>query len=344
MTHFLSTSHSPARRLLLQSLTNTGVLGAVIPAWAQKNKIPVLPFKRWMPSLHIVIPANTGGGWDQTGRALGAALLASDAVGEVTYENKGGKGGTIGLAHYVAKYNDSPTTLLVGGAVMVGAAAVQKSAVDMKSVTPLARLTSDYIIVVVRDDSPFKTTKDLTAALQADTSKIIITGGGAGGVDHLFSAALTKAVGANPTQINYLPTSSGPEVVKHLTVGTASVGVSSYSELRDGLSNSLGKDKLRVLGISSGRSLFGYTSFREQGLSLNIANWRGVLTGKQVKSEVQQTLLNAVQQATQHDSWKRVLLANHWNSSWLAGSELDQFIDFETLTMRAMVHTLALKG
>src|SRR5688572_26009891 len=60
--------------------------------------------------LRIVIPANEGGGWDQTGRALGAALVASGAAGEVIYENIGGKGGTIGLAKYVEKYDADPDT------------------------------------------------------------------------------------------------------------------------------------------------------------------------------------------------------------------------------------------
>ena len=50
--------------------------------------------------MRIVIPANAGGGWDQTGRALGAAIVAAGAADQVEYENIGGKGGTIGLAKY----------------------------------------------------------------------------------------------------------------------------------------------------------------------------------------------------------------------------------------------------
>lgn len=107
--------------------------------------------------LRIVIPANEGGGWDQTGRALGAALLASGAAGEVVYENIGGKGGTIGLAKYVEKYDADPDTLLMSGMVMVGAVALQKPAVTMAQVAPVARLTSDYEVVAVKADSPIKT-------------------------------------------------------------------------------------------------------------------------------------------------------------------------------------------
>ena len=46
--------------------------------------------QRVAASLRIVIPANAGGGWDQTGRALGAALVACGAADRVEYENLGG--------------------------------------------------------------------------------------------------------------------------------------------------------------------------------------------------------------------------------------------------------------
>ena len=51
-------------------------------------------------SLKMIIPANPGGGWDTTGRALGKALQDSGAASTVTYENKGGAAGVIGLSQF----------------------------------------------------------------------------------------------------------------------------------------------------------------------------------------------------------------------------------------------------
>ena len=48
-------------------------------------------------NLKMMIPANPGGGWDSTGRALGKALQEAGAA-SVSYENKGGAAGAIGLA------------------------------------------------------------------------------------------------------------------------------------------------------------------------------------------------------------------------------------------------------
>ena len=49
-------------------------------------------------NIKMMIPANPGGGWDTTGRALGKALQDSGVASSVAYENKGGAAGIIGLA------------------------------------------------------------------------------------------------------------------------------------------------------------------------------------------------------------------------------------------------------
>ncbi len=56
----------------------------------------------------MMIPANPGGGWDQTGRALAAALQANKLVQSVQFDNKGGAAGTIGLAQFVNSAKGDP--------------------------------------------------------------------------------------------------------------------------------------------------------------------------------------------------------------------------------------------
>ena len=53
------------------------------------------------PSLKMMIPANPGGGWDQTGRSLAAAMQSAKLVSSVQFDNKGGAAGIIGLAQFV---------------------------------------------------------------------------------------------------------------------------------------------------------------------------------------------------------------------------------------------------
>lgn len=331
------------RRQLLTGLAATTLVGASPLAWSQSNKAAAPKAKaaaKLSSKLRIVIPANPGGGWDQTGRALGTAMISAGVVDEIEYENKGGKGGTIGLAYYAEKYSADPNTLIMGGTVMLGAVALQKPAVDMGSLAPLARLTSDYLVMVVAANSPIRSAADLSAAMKANLKNVPIAGGSAGGVDHIFSGVFARAAGANPEDLVYQPFAGGAEVVSSVLAGKSMVGISGYSEF----SAQLAGGQLRAIGVSSRKASFGIPSIRDQGVQVEMANWRGVFTGKGVPADRQAAMVEAVRQASNHENWKAVLKQNHWDASWLNGKDFAESIDFDLTTARVMVHLLKLKA
>ena len=93
-------------------------------------------------NLKMMIPANPGGGWDTTGRALGKALTDAKVADSVTYDNKGGAAGALGLAQFVNGSKGDPNALMVMGAVMLGGIITGKPPVNLSQATPVARLTS----------------------------------------------------------------------------------------------------------------------------------------------------------------------------------------------------------
>jgi putative tricarboxylic transport membrane protein len=224
--------------------------------------------------------------------------------------------------------------------VMVGAVALQKPTVDLTRIKPIARLTSDYLVVVVAGDSPIKSIPDLAAKMRAGAKAVPIAGGSAGGVDHMFGGVFVRATGGNPEELNYLPFAGGAEVVAAVLSGKAVAGVSGYSEF----SEHLASGKLRAIGISSRRSVYGIPAIRDQGVDVDMANWRGVFTGQGVSAERATEMVEGVRRAVAHDSWLKVMKQNHWESSFLAGASLNSFIDFDLTTARVMVHLLKLKA
>lgn len=332
------------RRAILGGLGLATLGPLASPSWAQAAKPAASPrgkpVLRLATKLRIVIPANVGGGWDQTGRALGAALVGAGVTDEIEYENKGGKGGTIGLASYVEKYNADPNTLLMGGMVMVGAVALQKPAVDLSRIHPLARLTSDYLVVVVAANSPIRNVSDFSARMRASPKDLPIAGGSAGGVDHVFAGVFTRGSGSKPEELVYLPFASGPEVVQAVLSGKAAVGISGYSEF----SEQLASGKLRAIGVSAKRSVFSIPAIRDQGVDVDMANWRGVFTGLDVPATRRAEMVEGIKVATGHDSWLKTLKQNHWESSWLSGPAFASFIDVDMTTSRVMAHLLKLKA
>ena len=333
------------RRIVLGGVGAAALAAAAPPLWAQTARSVADPTAkgkavRLAPKLRIVIPANAGGGWDQTGRALGAAMIGAGAADEIDYENKGGKGGTIGLAHYAEKYSSDPNALLIGGMVMVGAVALQKPVIDMSHIRPVARLTSDYLVVVVAADSPIRSIKDLAERVRGNPRDVPIAGGSAGGVDHVFAGVFTRGAGSKPDELVYLPFAGGAEVVQAVLSGRATAGISGYSEF----SEQLASGKLRAIGVSSRRPVFGIPAIREQGVDVDMANWRGVFTGQGVSAVRQAAMMEAVKLATSHESWQKTLRQNRWESSWLAGPGFNSFIDVDLTTSRVMVHLLKLKA
>lgn len=330
------------RRTVLAALSAAAMAGGTYASAQTRPAKAAVPGTASLlaAKLRIVIPANAGGGWDQTGRALGAAMLSAGVVQEVEYENKGGKGGTVGLAHYAQNYGNDLNTMLMGGLVMVGAVALQRPAVDMRRIRPLARLTSDYLVVVVPANSPLRSIRDFAEAMQTSPKTTPIAGGSAGGVDHVFAGVFARSARSRVEDLVYLPFAGGAEVVEALLSGKAAVGISGFSEFR----TQLASGELRAIGVSSKRALFGIPAIREQGVDADMANWRGVFTGDGVPAARQAEMVQAVRTATLQDNWKRTLEKNRWESAWLSDANFSSFIDVDMSTSQIMVHLLKLKA
>lgn len=314
-------------------------MGAFAPGFAL-SATSAAPAAGALAKLKIYIPAGTGGGWDQTGRSIGAAIQAASLAREIEYENKGGKGGTIGLADFTSHHYNDPNALLVGGLVMVGALALSKNEQALKTVTPIARLTSDYMILAVTPDSKFKSMADLADALKRDVGAITFTGGSAGGVDHMLSAMVLRALRVDTAGMKYLPTTSGKEALDALKSGRATVAISGYSEFKP----SIESQAIVPLAVSSRRTLFGIPSLRELGIDTELANWRGVFAPAGIRQEQKDLLRTIVVRATETANWKQALLENNWVGSLLYGRDLQKFIEFEQGMVSLVTSMLKLHG
>ena len=159
-----------------------------------------IPAHAEVKSLEIIAPAGPGRrlGPDRARHADGAAggRLASG----IQVKNIAGAGGTIGLAQFVTSEKKKGDAILVGGLVMVGAILTNKAPVTLDDVTPLARLTGEYELIVVPADSPIKTMADLVAKLKADPGSVSWGGGSTGGTDHILAGLIAKAAGVDPAK------------------------------------------------------------------------------------------------------------------------------------------------
>jgi len=319
------------RTLLKGAAAATGLW--VSAARAQKAADP-------LPELRIVIPANPGGGWDQTGRALGTALQTTKLVDRIQYENIGGKAGTLGLTQFVERYSAAPNTLLIGGMVMLGGIALQRPAIDLTRVNPIAELTSDYMVVAVPPASPLKSLKDLAARMAAPDYKATVVGGSAGGVDHMLLGMMLRTLHGAPDNFTYLATSSGGDAVRALTEGKAQVAISGYSEFRGAIESGT----IRALAVSSRRGRYGLPSLREGGIDTELANWRGVFAPNGIAPEQTAALAALLARVAKSPEWAELVRRNDWQPTYKTAADFRAFVESEQMTARVVVHMLKLKA
>ena len=290
-------------------------------------------------TIKMMIPANPGGGWDQTGRALAAAMQSAKVVQSVTFENKGGAAGTIGLAQFVNSAKGDPNALMMGGMVMVGGIELQKSPVNLTMVTPIARLTSEYLVVVVPAASPYKSMADLVAAFRADPGKVSWHGGSAGGSDHILAGLIAKAVGVDPVKVNYVAAKGGGDQVANIVGGHVTAGIAGLGEFAEHIKGG----RMRALAVSSPAKQDGIPSLKEQGIDVVLGNWRGVFAAPGITAAQRDALVNAVKAATDSPAWKESLAKYGWDPVFLGGDAYKAFVEEDTKRIAGILASLGLK-
>lgn len=289
-------------------------------------------------TLKMMIPANPGGGWDQTGRSLAAAMQSAKVVGSVQFENKGGAAGTPGLAQFINTAKGDPGAMMVGGMVMVGGIVLNKSPVDLSMVTPIARLTSEYLVVVVPAGSPHKSMADLVNAFKADPGKVAWNGGSAGGSDHILIGLIARAVGVEPSKINYIASKGGGDQVANIVGGHVTAGVAGLGEFAEHIKGG----RMRALAVSAPGKLDGIASLKEQGIDVVLGNWRGVFGAPGISTAQRDALIGAVKTATESAAWKETLAKMGWESVFLSGDEYRKFVEDDTRRIRGILESLGL--
>jgi putative tricarboxylic transport membrane protein len=291
------------------------------------------------PSLKMMIPANPGGGWDQTGRSLAAAMQSAKLVSGVQFDNKGGAAGTIGLAQFVNSSKGDPNAVLIGGMVMVGGIILNKSPVNLSQVTPIARLTSEWDVIVVPANSPHKTMADLVKAFRANPGKVSWGGGSAGGTDHILVGLIAKEVGVDPAKINYVPFKGGGEAIAAILGGHVTAGVSGIGEFAEQIK----AGKMRALAQSGPAKVEGIPSLKEQKINVELGNWRGIFGAPGITKAQRDALVKLVRSATETPAWKATLEKLGWMPYYVGGDDYKKFIDEDIKRVGAIIDSLGLK-
>ena len=188
------------RRHLLQALAATSLL----PAWAwAQDKYPSKPIT-W------VCPYGAGGNADNRSRQVAKGM--STLLGQpIIVDNKAGAGGNIGT-EMIARARPDGYTIGMGNfaPLAVNQTLFKKLNFDPQTdLTPIVLIERGPLVLMVRNDSPYRSVKDIVAAAKAAPGKLSYASGGIGGTHHLSGALFEHVAGIDMIHAPYKSGSAG---------------------------------------------------------------------------------------------------------------------------------------
>ena len=181
------------RRNLLQAAGSLALPGLVIA----QDKYPSKP-------VTFICPYSAGGNADQRSRQFGRYLSTALAQ-PVLVDNKPGAGGNIGT-EAIAKAKPDGYVIGMGNfaPLAVNPTMFKKMNFDpAKDLIPIALIEKGPLILMVPNDSPFHSVKDIIAAAKAKPGGLSFASGGLGGSHHLSAEMFKSIAGLNMTHIPY---------------------------------------------------------------------------------------------------------------------------------------------
>ncbi len=314
-------------RSLAGALALAVALAGAAPAFAQQLK--------------VMVAANPGGGWDTTARAVLNALQAEGIhTGGAQVTNKGGAGGTIGLAEFINSERGNDNAFVVVGSVMVGGILTNKAPVTLDQLTPIARLTIENNGIAVPVNSPFKTVKDFTGALKKDPGAVAVGGGSAGGIDHITLALIAKEAGIPAGKVNYVAYQGGGEMIAALAGGKLAAAISGVSEFKQYVDSG----RLRLLAVTSEQKLPGVNAptLRESGVNVVIGNWRGIAGPPGMSPGGREKMIAQMDKLHASRSWKETREKQGWDDAYLAGDRFAAFLKEENVRVTQVLKDVGL--
>jgi putative tricarboxylic transport membrane protein len=290
-------------------------------------------------------PANPGGGWDLTCRAV--AQVANELAllpQTLRVLNLPGAGGGIAFAHAVAeRRGDENVILSASPSTTLRLAERQFGELDVDDVRWVGAVAADFGVICVAADSPFRSLADLIQAWKDDPGKVVVAGGSAvGGQDHMRVLLLADAAGIGLREIRYVPFDGGGEAVTALLGGFVQVVPVDASEIGEHVR----AGTVRVLAVLGperlGPPFDAVPTAREQGFDVASVVWRGFYAPPGLSDEAYDRWVEALRTIETSEAWARMRTRFGLVPFYSGGASFEALVRQEVEGFRALTARLGL--
>ena len=264
--------------------------------------------------VQLIVPWGAGGGTDATARII-ATLLEKELKQPFNVVNRTGGSGVVGHDAIAKAPPDGYTIGLITVEItmMHHVGLTQLKHTDY---TPIGLVNADPSAINVRADSPYKSVKDLLAAIKANPGKMKASGTGQGGIWHLAIAGLLKEQGIDPNALPWVPSNGAAPGMQDMIAGGVDVVPCSIPEARP----MIDAGKARALAIMDANPPALYpnvpTLKKELGTNWQIAAWRVIAAPKGIPADAQKTLVTALKKVYDSKEYKDFMAARGFGVIW----------------------------
>jgi tripartite-type tricarboxylate transporter receptor subunit TctC len=286
--------------LKLRSSFIAGLLGAAAAFAAPITAAQEYPNK----PITLIAPYAAGGDSDASGRNLSA--VAQKYLGQpVIVQNVVGASGTIGSQRVRTAPADGYTLLVArGGSQAINPALDSSTPYKWNDFTFLSLLDFNPVACVVKGDSPYKTMKDLLAALKSEPGKLNYATAGPGTTQHMAVEILLKTAGLPSNSAVQIGYKGGGEATQAILTGTVQFLCNNLPTL----GGQLKAGTMRGLMTTTAERLKEYPDIptaRELDLSAmeDVMGWSGLYGPPGMPKDVVDKWVEALKKIAQDPDW-----------------------------------------
>lgn len=290
-------------------------------------------------TITFINPFPPGGAADVVGRPL-AAVLEPIVKQPVVIDTKSGAAGAVG-AQVAANAKPDGYTLLLHITSISGFSEVDKLFDRQPKFTradfiPLARFVADPCVILVNDQQPYKTLKELTDDAKKRPEEIIFSSSGLYGALHIPTALYMKAAGI---KMRHLPTQGGGPALTALLGNNSQVLVSSISAANAQIK--AGKVRpLAMFGAKRSKALPDVPTMKELGYDIEYYLWVGAFAPKGTPDNATKVVREAMKKAAETAEFKTAMANLGQDVDYLDAPEFAKFWDADAKRIEDAVRTI----
>jgi putative tricarboxylic transport membrane protein len=272
--------------------------------------------------IEMISPTGPGGGSDLVARTVADIISKEKLLPQpIIVQNRAGGGGAVGQTYAAAKKGD-PYTILVAGTSLITVPVRTGMDVGLDKFQPLGMIGVDLNSLAVRDDSPYRTVKDLLAAARAQPKTINVAITFPGGTAHSLIFRLEQLSGAKFNTVSF---KSGTDAVAAVLGGHVHATAENLGEVIPHVE----AKKLRLLGVPAMKRPVGLPNvptLKEQGYDVHAGAFRSFVAPAGIPREAIAVWDATLAKVHKSAAWKEYMARNMYEDIYMNAEEFRRWL------------------